>query len=347
MPTISPNAKVLVTGANGFLAVWVVKTFLDRGYHVIGTVRSESKGTHLKKIFKDAGDRFQLAVVSDITAEGAFDELVKDVDAIAHTASPFHFSSEDPQDFLDPAINGTVGVLKSAIKYGKRVKRVVITSSVAAVQQNVSEPKVFTEVDWNEQAVDDVQKNGKSAQNPNKYMASKTLAERAAWDLLEKHKSEVSFDLTTIQPPYIFGPVLQEVPQPSELNTSSKMLYDCFQPSSSLTAEELVSPQGSYADVRDVALAHVLSLEKEAAGGQRIIISADTWTYQDFLDAANSLSPQPLKRDIPKGMNGLGKGKLPNIRFDNSKMKKVLGLEPTSIEELTRGMLESYAERGW
>jgi nucleoside-diphosphate-sugar epimerase len=121
MPTIPDDAKVLVTGANGFLAVWTVKAFLDKGYTVVGTVRSESKGSHLKKIFKEYGDRLQLAVVEDITAEGAFDDVVKDIDGIAHTASPYHYAAEDPQDLLNPAINGTLSILRSAFKNGSNV----------------------------------------------------------------------------------------------------------------------------------------------------------------------------------------------------------------------------------
>lgn len=102
MPNVAPPAKVLVTGANGFVAAWVVRTLLERGYAVRGTVRSESKGTHLLSLFKDEvkSGRFELAVVPDITAPGAFDEAVKGIDAIEHTASPFHMDADDPTGML-------------------------------------------------------------------------------------------------------------------------------------------------------------------------------------------------------------------------------------------------------
>lgn len=98
MPAVTAPAKVLVSGANGYIAVWVVRTLLDRGFSVRGTVRSESKTTHLKKVFKDevAKGLVEFVVVPDITVPGAFDEAVKGVDAIEHTASPFHFKAEDP-----------------------------------------------------------------------------------------------------------------------------------------------------------------------------------------------------------------------------------------------------------
>jgi len=59
--------QVLVSGANGYIAAWVIRTLLERGYRVRGTVRSEEKGIHLKKIFRAYNDKFELVVVPDIT----------------------------------------------------------------------------------------------------------------------------------------------------------------------------------------------------------------------------------------------------------------------------------------
>jgi nucleoside-diphosphate-sugar epimerase len=101
MVAISPPSKVLVTGANGYLATWVVKKYLEAGYSVRGTVRSLSKSAFLNDKFSDYGDRFELVVVEDITKDGAFDEAVKGVDAIAHTASPFHFRVTKPDGMSD------------------------------------------------------------------------------------------------------------------------------------------------------------------------------------------------------------------------------------------------------
>lgn len=98
--TPSP-AKVLVTGANGYLATWVVKKYLEAGYSVRGTVRSLSKSAFLNDKFAHYGERFELVVVEDITKDGAFDEAVKGVDAIAHTASPFHFKATNPDGMSD------------------------------------------------------------------------------------------------------------------------------------------------------------------------------------------------------------------------------------------------------
>jgi NAD dependent epimerase/dehydratase family len=101
MVAISPPAKVLVTGANGYLATWVLKKYLEAGYSVRGTVRSLSKSAFLNEKFAQYGDRFELVVVEDITKDGAFDEAVKGVDAIAHTASPFHYNATNPDGMSD------------------------------------------------------------------------------------------------------------------------------------------------------------------------------------------------------------------------------------------------------
>jgi hypothetical protein len=93
---VSPPAKVLVTGANGYLATWVVKKYLKARFSVRGTVRSLPKSAFLDDKFSHYGDRFELVVVEDITKDGAFDDAVKGVDTIAHTASPFHYKSTNP-----------------------------------------------------------------------------------------------------------------------------------------------------------------------------------------------------------------------------------------------------------
>ena len=101
MVAISPPAKVLVTGANGYLATWVVKKYLEAGYSVRGAVRSLTKGAFLNDKFAQYGNKFELVVVDDITKDGAFDEAVKGVDAIAHTASPFNYNASNPDGMFN------------------------------------------------------------------------------------------------------------------------------------------------------------------------------------------------------------------------------------------------------
>ncbi|KAK6995956.1 D-lactaldehyde dehydrogenase [Favolaschia claudopus] len=275
------KGKVLVSGANGFLAVWVVRAFLENGYSVRGAVRSADKGVHLSKLFKEYGEKFEVVEVPDITKEGAFDEAVKGVDAIAHTASPYHFKADDPAELLEPAIKGTVGMLDSARRCGTAVKRIVVTSSTAAVLHDEPTPQTFTEADWDDQAVENVQRDGRNASNVHRYRASKTLAERAAWDFTKTHGASLTWDLAT----------------------------------------------------------------KEAAGGERIIISREAFWWQDWLDA----TPEAAKSNpkYQKGKPGSQKDVIPPVSYDTSKSVRILGMEYRDMEETARDVVNDYEERGW
>ena len=89
-----------------------------------------------------------------------------------------------------------------------------------------TEPRVFSEEDWNEASIAEVKEKGRAASNPGKYRASKTLAERAAWEFWNKHKSQVQWDLVVVNPPFVFGPFLHEVDKPENLNESARDWYD-------------------------------------------------------------------------------------------------------------------------
>ncbi|KAJ6531438.1 hypothetical protein DFH09DRAFT_1183626 [Mycena vulgaris] len=334
MPAVT-SGKVLVSGANGYIAVWVVRTLLEEGFSVRGAVRSIDKGKHLSELFAPYGDKFELVVVPDITQEGAFDEAVKGVDAIEHTASPFHFQADDPAELLEPAIKGTVGILESALKYGKSVKRVVVTSSCAAVMNISSEPQVLSELDWNDQAVKEVAEQGRAASAGSKYRTSKTLAERAAWDFVETHKSEIGWDVSVMNPPLVVGPVIHAVSSPEALNTSARMMYDAF------TKPGAAAGGGCWIDVRDLALAHVRALQKEEAGGERIIITAGAFAWQDWLDAA------PPASNYQKGTPGAGKDAVHLLRYENGKGIRILGMEYRSMADTAAAAVADYEARGW
>lgn len=354
MPAVDLPCKVLVSGANGYIAMWIILELLKQGYLIRGTVRSASKGQHLKKEFIKYGDKFEVVIVEDITKEGAFDEAVQGVDAIAHTASPFHFNVQRPEELIEPAVNGTVGILRSALKYGSRVKRIVITSSVAAIVHEGIVPTTFTEENWNHQCLEVVKNLGEKAPNLMKYRASKTLAEQAAWKFVEEHKHQIRWDLAVLNPPLVFGPAIHELTNPASLNISAKMFYDYVADASKAEAvgSDFLSQNGScYVDVRDLAEAHRLALEKEKAGGERIIINAGVFKWQDFIDAANALSPIPrLLKPLPKGIPHSGSGHLGAVHlvsYDATKSDRILGLKYRSISNTTEGTLADYAARGW
>ncbi|KAG8900558.1 methylglyoxal reductase (NADPH-dependent) gre2 [Tulasnella sp. 403] len=329
MAPVSAPAKVLVTGASGFIATWVVKTLLEQGYKVVGTVRSTSKGEYLKKLFKEHDDKFTYVIVDDISKEGAFDEAVVGVDAVEHTASPFHFKADDPQELVTPAVNGTVGVLRSIQKHALNVKRVVITSSVASIVYDKGPGAHFDESDWNEESPIEVEVKGRNASAIHKYRASKVLAERAAWDFVHANKDSLNFDLVTICPPVVLGPIIHEVPSAEALNTSVAMFHkattitDGQEPS----RERLTNPAGNWVDVRDVATVHVAALSHQAAG-------------VDALHASGERS------DIPKGYPGAGKDVV-NILYVADKAERTFGLKFRSKEDSAAVTLAALRERGF
>ncbi|KAK0460538.1 D-lactaldehyde dehydrogenase [Desarmillaria tabescens] len=344
MSSLNPPGKVLVSGASGYIAAWIVRTLLERGYTVRGTVRSLAKGEHLKETFKSYGNKLEIVVVDDMSKDGAFDEAVKDVDAILHTASPVQLNLDDPQELIAPAVKGVVGMLTSAAKYGSSVRRIVVTSSCAAILR--SEPGTITlsEADWNEQSPKEIGEKGRDASPLVKYRASKALAEKAAWSFYEGHKSEFSWDLTVINPPGVFGPFIHDVPTLNALNASAKLWYDNVvqENMGGLSPDAILTQPGhGWVDVRDLAEAHVRALEVEAAGGQRIIVSAGSCVWQDCIIAAQSVS---TSRTLPKPVPGDVKYA---VIFDTSKEKRLLGLKFRTMEETARDVLADFDRLGW
>lgn len=352
MPAIQPPTKVLVTGANGFIASWVVRDLLEQGYFVKGTVRSVEKGEYLKNYFANYTSKLEVIVIEDITKEGAFDEAVKGVEAIAHMASPITVNRVRVEDVIEPATKGTTGLLQSALRYGQSIKRIVYTSSAAAVRPETSELPTFTlfsEKDWNVRAIEILNEQGDKTSAATTYHASKTLAEQSAWKFAKDHKHEISWDLTSLNPSLTLGPVINDVTDSSSLRTSMRWFYDnVVDPTKSaeVGSNSLVGTGNSWVDVRDVAKAHRLALEKEEAGDERIVISGPWTARQTFIDAANALDLTPnLARPLPKG--NPGSGYPAPYGYDTSRSQRILGLEYRSVMETTRDTLLDFAARGW
>jgi nucleoside-diphosphate-sugar epimerase len=245
-----------------------------------------SQGAFLIDKFAHYGDRFELVVVEDITKDGAFDEAVKGVDAIAYTASPFHYKSTNPDDLIIPAVRGTTSILNSALRHGSTLKRLILTSSVATVREDTAVPHAFTESNWNDSAVERVKTKGSRAGPVTIYMASKTLVEKVAWKFVAAHRSEISWDLVVMNPPWIFGPSLNPAPTVDDINTSQREIHDSL--SGARTSAQLRG-QGNWVHVAVAAEAHVRATSAVAASGQRIIVKSGPFFYQDLLDLAAEL----------------------------------------------------------
>jgi nucleoside-diphosphate-sugar epimerase len=141
------NKLIVYTGGTGFLGVWTLKELLERSFTVRVAIRSESKAEHIRNVLKEHADRLEFTIVDDITRPGAFDEAVKGVDGIIHSASPLSSGEPglDPSLLIEPAVNGTIGIIKSALK-SPTVQRIVVTSSIMAIWGPKPSPSVYTEV---------------------------------------------------------------------------------------------------------------------------------------------------------------------------------------------------------
>jgi len=318
------SQTVLVTGATGFIATHIIRAFLDAGYKIRGTVRSESSKAKVQKVHPNHLDALSFAIVPDISAPNAFDEAIKGVDGVIHVASPFTLSATDyDKELFDPAVNGTVSVLKAATNNAS-IKRVVITSSFAAVLDFATGLRpgyTYTEADWNPMTKEEARQAGPAAA----YLVSKTLAERAAFDFVDKEKPK--FSIATLCPPMVYGPLIADLDSMKKLNESSGDMYRLF------NGSEKTVPDTSfwaYVDVRDLAKAHLLAYTKDVAANQRYLIAAATYGYQNFVDIIREHFPD-LRDSTPEGA---AKQPLPDVyTLDTSKVRKDLGIEFRSMEE--------------
>ncbi|CAI6340362.1 unnamed protein product [Periconia digitata] len=342
--------RVLLTGGSGFIAAHTLDVLLKRGHSVVTTVRTQEKADKIKLDHKSEVENGQLGftIVPDIAQEGAFDEAVKSeppFEAVLHTASPFHFNVTDVQkDLLDPAVIGTTGILKSIKKSAPSVKRVVITSSFAAIV-NPSKGDwpghTYTEDDWNPITHEE------ALQNPaNGYRASKTFAEKAAWDFLEKEKP--NFAISTVNPPLVFGPIVHALDSLENLNTSNQRIMWAAQ---GKWKDEL-APTGTYlwVDVRNVAEAHVAAFEKPEAANKRFFVVAGHFSNRELADTigknfAEYKDKLPTKSapggDYPEG--GREKGV---YEIDNNRSISVLGLKYKTFEESIVDSVKSFQPKG-
>ncbi|CAI0455042.1 unnamed protein product [Linum tenue] len=246
MKTRSGDGNVVaVTGASGFIASWLVKLLLQHGYTVKASVRDpidEKKTAHLLGL-DGAKERLQL-FKAELLEEGSFDSAIEGCSGVFHTASPVSFSAADPQaEIIDPAVKGTLNVLKSCAK-SPSVKRVIVTSSTASI--------FYTGKPVNKDSVAD--------ETWIWYQLSKTLAEIAAWDFAKEN----GVDMVTIHPGLVIGPFLQ----PS-LSFSVEVILNLVNGNKSSPLSHF-----SVVDVRDVAEAHIKAFETPSASGRYCLVES-------------------------------------------------------------------------
>lgn len=303
---------VLVTGGSGYLGLQCVLQLLQEGYTVKTTIRSLAKKDAIIQSLKAGGlhhfDKLSF-VEADLTKDDNWAEAVRDCTYVLHVASPFPaIDPEDENDLIIPARDGSLRVLKAARDAG--VKRVVVTSSFAAIGYSRS-PKdhVFTEKDW----------TNPDAPGLRPYIRSKAIAEKAAWDFMEKEGGQL--ELTVINPVGIFGPV------PGG-NYSASMEFAL---KGLLNGDIKETPNFTFniVDVRDTADLHLMAMIHPAAKGERFLAAVEgPVSIYDVAAlirkerpqrAAHIASLKPVSADL-------------YVHVSNEKARTILGWHPRAKE---------------
>ncbi|KFK43249.1 hypothetical protein AALP_AA1G099200 [Arabis alpina] len=333
---------VCVTGASGYIASWIVKLLLLRGYTVKATVRDprDAKKTKHLLTLEGADERLKL-FKADLLEDGSFEQAIEGCDGVFHIASPVSLTATNPQaryydsnifwsttynaaKLIDPAVNGTLNVLKTCAR-ASSVKRVIVTSSTATIlgcnppfKPNdvvdvtfFTDPSFCSEMKVFESCCDVVQW----------YALSKTLAEDAA----VQFSKENGIDLIVMNPGNVIGPLLQPT-----LNYSVGVIVDLINgkiPSNSFYYR--------FMDVRDVSLAHIKAFEIPSANGRYITVDPNI-TMKDIKKLLNELFPD---KNEESELNGMA------YKVCVDKMKSELGIEFTPIEATLRDTIASLKEK--
>lgn len=330
---------ILVTGASGFIASHIIERLLLKGYKVRGTVRDVSDARH--GYFKDFTNSSALELVNaNLNTIDGWQDAVDGCEIVIHTASPFVLDVNDPQkDLVDPATNGVKFVFDACLKSGM-VKKVVLTSSCAAIGDHFENDRIYDEKDWNDL----------STLSYNPYYYSKTMAERAAYQFISEHNNP--FKLAVINPFATVGPSYRK-----EVNQS----VETFQ--RFLTgADPVIAPLGlGYVDVRDVADAHIAAAEKDVEG--RFILHENSYTWPQLAEICRKFYPNHpippmsmpstlvklvVKTCYPKGQRDFVLGNLNSVpQLDNTRSKEILGIKYRNMEETIKDCCEDLIKHGF
>ena len=319
--------KVLVTGASGFIAEHCIIELLKNGYSVKGSLRSMNREQEVRDAVKTETDDAKLEFCKlDLLDDDGWEEAMRDCDYLMHVASPFVI--EDPKDeneLIKPAKEGTLRALNAAKKAG--IKRVVLTSSVAAVNSHMmsgtSDHTTWTDI---------------NSKYVTPYQKSKTIAEKAAWDFYNNQDNSNKMEMAVINPGGVMGPQLGNDLGGASTQIVSQLISGKFPMIPALSFP--------FIDVRDVAILHLKAMTTPEADGKRFIAahSEPTWMYQvaEVLSAAG-YEKIKLKKAPSFMLKLIGlfdnktKSLVPMldkyVPCDNSQTVKVLNWEPMPWEQ--------------
>ncbi|KAF1994708.1 NAD(P)-binding protein [Amniculicola lignicola CBS 123094] len=329
--------RILLTGANGFIALHIIRQLLSSpsNHSIRAVVRSLSKVSTIQSLFPHIPtSKLDFAIVPDITVPGAFDSALESptpFDIVLHTASPFLMrAAKTADDFIKPAVQGTTEILNAINRCAPSVKRVVLTSSFAAVGAwglYDDRNKVYTEADWNPvtseiaTGADDLMFQ---------YFASKKFAEQAAWKIAEAQGAK--WDLVALCPPMVYGPMLGAVERVEDLNESNEHIWKRFFAESTPESEMSDNMISLFVDVRDIAKAHVLAMDAAEAGNKRFLVNNGWATSQRIADIFRAEVPGAAER-TPKGTPGADTLDKDWFKTDVSRAERLLGMTYTPVKD--------------
>ncbi|KAI2601885.1 dihydroflavonol-4-reductase [Hypoxylon sp. NC1633] len=287
----------LVTGATGLVGSHVVDNLLAKGIKVRAVARSKQKADLFLAARPQFASQLDFFFIDDLNTPGIFNDAVKGIDGIIHIASPLKYDVDDyEKDLILPAIQGVRSVLEASLNSG--VRRVVFTSSFGAVLDMAREeavPWVYSSNDWN--PITFKQAIASTATPQDAYRASKTIAEQEAWKFVNERKPQ--FDLVTLCPSMVFGPLAKAPKFTGDLNESNRLLWKVA--SSGPSAPLPPCRFNFWIDVRDLAELHVQSLRNESCGGKRYVpVAPEPFTYQMASEIMADAFP-PLRGKVSTG----------------------------------------------
>jgi nucleoside-diphosphate-sugar epimerase len=318
-------SRVLVTGGSGYLGTQLIAALLRDGRQVRTTVRSLERDADLRVAVRrgDADDSGLDLVVADLTADEGWTAVAAGCEEVHHVASPIPAAQpDDPDELIVPAREGTLRVLRAARDAGAR--RVVLTSSFAAVGYAPKPDAEYNEADWT-----DPDTPGLAP-----YPRSKAIAERAAWDFIEREGGET--ELVVVNPTFILGPTLTTQVR-SSLQLTKAMLDG--------TMPVVRRQRFGVADVRDVADLHIRAMRTPEAAGKRFLALADGPTIS-FLEMAQILRDRlgPLAERVPT--EEAPGPEPPRLIIHNDRAKQELGWRPRPAETTIVQTAESLRDLG-
>lgn len=325
---------ILITGANGFVAMHVIKIALELGYSVIGTIRSAQAADSVRKAFSETSARLLLVQVSNISESKSFRPAFTagPVRAVINLASPLVNNPEDVRsEVLDPAIRSGISILTAALRYGgMSLQRIIHVSSFTAcldLSRNNAGSYRYTSTDWNPLTYDEAAEGG----NMTAYMGSKVLAEKAMWTWMKEQKPR--YDMVSIVPSAIFGPHAGSL-QLENINLSTQMLWELVEPSANppvYNSHHL----GSWVDVRDVAKCLIRAIDVPEVAGKRLLL-AQRCHWQLVRDEARRVLPE-LRDRIGPGKPGSWEADA-DITYDvdGTEAAELLGIRYRPLHECLR-----------